>query len=132
MDEARRLEQLNKKDNDIDELLSVSDEQKKKFIALLREKNVNVNTKWDACQALCGEDERWRVLKTSEKKTIFQDYIDELKKQEDNRKRQKLENHKANFLKMLMEHKTINSDCNMHKMVSEFAPDPRWRALDEV
>jgi|JI6StandDraft_1071083.scaffolds.fasta_scaffold02401_10 hypothetical protein len=33
---------------------------------------------------------------------------------------------------MLMEHKTLNSDCKMHKMISEFAPDPRWRALDEV
>ena len=54
MEEARRLERLNKKDNDIDELLSVTDEQKKKLVALLREKNVNVNTKWDACQNLCG------------------------------------------------------------------------------
>lgn len=65
MDEMRRLERLNKKDNELDELLSASDEQKKRFIALLREKHVNVNTKWDAVQNLCGEDERWRALKTS-------------------------------------------------------------------
>jgi hypothetical protein len=59
-------------------------------VALLRDKSVNLNTKWDACVKLCEEEDRWKALKTSEKKRIFQDYIDELKKQEDNQKRAKL------------------------------------------
>lgn len=83
-------------------MLSVTDEQKKKFVALLRDKNVNVNTKWDGCMKLCEEDDRWKAVKISEKKRIFQDYIEELKKQEDLQKRAKLEAHKANFLKLLM------------------------------
>lgn len=32
---------------------------------------VNINTKWDACIKLCEDDERWNLLKMSDKKKYF-------------------------------------------------------------
>lgn len=49
-------------------------------MALLKSKMVNTNTKWDACTKLCEEDERWNLLKTSDKKKYYLEYISELKK----------------------------------------------------
>jgi hypothetical protein len=40
-------------------------------MALLKNKLVNVNTKWDACIKLCEDDDRWNPLKTSDKKKYF-------------------------------------------------------------
>lgn len=90
MEEARKLEKQREKDTENDELLNVTDEQKRKFISLLKDKAVNVNVKWDACIKLCEEDDRWKVLKISEKKKIYQDYLEEQRKQLDNQKKAKL------------------------------------------
>jgi hypothetical protein len=44
-------------------------------MALLKSKSVGINTKWDACITLCEDDDRWNLLKMSEKKKYFNDYI---------------------------------------------------------
>lgn len=49
-------------------------------MSLLKQKSININTKWDVCIQLCEDDERWNLLKMSEKKKYFIDYINELKK----------------------------------------------------
>ena len=47
---------------------------------LLKHKLIGVNTKWDACIKLCEEDDRWQLLKISDKKKYYLEYIAELKK----------------------------------------------------
>lgn len=49
-------------------------------MALFKNKMINVNTKWDVCIKLCEDDDRWNLLKTSDKKRFFTEYISELKK----------------------------------------------------
>lgn len=49
-------------------------------MTLLKNKQINSNTKWDVCIKLCEDDERWNLLKISDKKRYFTEYIGELKK----------------------------------------------------
>ena len=44
---------------------------KRKFMALLKQKLIGVSTKWDACIKLCEDDDRWQLLKISEKKRYY-------------------------------------------------------------
>lgn len=98
---------------------------------LLKQKLIGVNTKWDACIKLCEDDERWSLLKISDKKRYYLEYISELKKVSDKEKKAKNEVNKSAFLKMLKENKSLNSDCKMHKIAYDFLTDPRWRLLEE-
>ena len=49
-------------------------------MALLKQKFIGVSTKWDSCIKLCEDDDRWQLLKISDKKKYFMEYIGELKK----------------------------------------------------
>lgn len=100
-------------------------------MSLFKQKLIGVNTKWDACIKLCEDDDRWQLLKISDKKKYYLEYVAELKKVSDQEKKAKTEINKIQFLKMLRENKTLNSDCKMHKMAYDFMADPRWRLLDE-
>lgn len=70
-------------------------------MALLKSKQINVNTKWDVAIKLCDDDERWDLLKKSEKKQYFVEYINELKKISDLEIKAKTEANKIQFIKML-------------------------------
>ena len=98
---------------------------------MLRQKLIGVNTKWDACIKLCEDDDRWQLLKISDKKKYFNEYLSELKKISDQEKKAKTEVNRAQFIKMLRENKTLTSDCKMHKIAYYFISDPRWRLLEE-
>ena len=74
-------------------------------MSLLKQKLIGVNTKWDACIKLCEDDDRWQLLKISDKKRYYQEYVNELKKVSDQEKRAKTEVSKNQFLKMLRESK---------------------------
>ena len=58
-------------------------------MALLKQKLVGVNTKWDSCIKLCEDDDRWQLLGTSTKKRYYLEYIDGLKKINDQEKKAK-------------------------------------------
>lgn len=49
-------------------------------MALLKQKFIGVNTKWDACIKLCEDDDRWSLLKISDKKKYYLEYVADLKK----------------------------------------------------
>lgn len=100
-------------------------------MALFKQKLIGVSTKWDACMKLCEDDDRWQLLKISDKKKYFNEYINELKKISQKEKKAKTEVNKNQFLKMLREHKNLTSDCKMHKIAYDFIADPRWRLLDD-
>ncbi len=44
-------------------------------MTLLKNKMVSVNTKWDSCIKICEDDERWQLLKMSDKKKYFTEYV---------------------------------------------------------
>lgn len=93
---------------------------------------INHNTKWDACMKICEDEPVWGLLKISEKKKYFQQYVGNVKKQNELQKKVKTEANKVQFLKMLKEHKKLTSDCKMHKVQYDFITDPRWRMLDGI
>ena len=78
-------------------------------MALLKQKLIGVSTKWDACIKLCEDDDRWQLLKISEKKRYYLQYIAELKKVSEQEKKAKTEVNKVQFLKMLRESKILTS-----------------------
>lgn len=94
-------------------------------------KLIGVTTKWDSCIKLCEDDPRWQLLKISDKKKYFNEYVADLKKISDQQKRAKTEVSKNQFLKMLSENTTLTSDCKMHKIAYDFLADSRWRLLEE-
>jgi hypothetical protein len=100
-------------------------------MALLKSKSVNLQTKWESCVKLCEDDERWGLLKVSDKNKFFKEYQAELKKNHDTEKRAKVEVNKIEFIKMLKENKNLTSDSKMHKVAYDFMIDPRWRILEE-
>lgn len=48
---------------------------------MLKHKMINHNTKWDACMKICEDEQAWGLLKISEKKKYFQQYVGNVKKQ---------------------------------------------------
>lgn len=70
-------------------------------MTLLRQKLIGVNTKWDSCIKLCEDDDRWQLLKVSDKKKYFNEYISELRKVSDQEKKAKTEVNRVQFMKML-------------------------------
>lgn len=44
-------------------------------MALLKMKLIGVTTKWDSCIKLCEDDPRWQLLKISDKKKYFNEYV---------------------------------------------------------
>lgn len=70
-------------------------------MTLLKHKLIGVNTKWDACIKLCEDDDRWQLLKISDKKKYYLEYVNELKKASEKEKRAKTEVNKVQFIKML-------------------------------
>ena len=101
-------------------------------MALLKNKMININTKWDVCIKLCEDDDRWNLLKTSDKKKYFTEYIADLKKISELEMKAKTEANRIQFIKMLKEHKNLTSDCKLHRVQFDFITDPRWRILDGV
>jgi pre-mRNA-processing factor 40 len=131
-----KLEEKRRKDREEgrvveEEQLSEAEEAKRKFMALLRQKLIAVSTKWDSCIKLCEDDPRWQLLKISDKKKYFNEYVGELRKISDQEKRAKTEVNKNLFLKMLRENGTLTSESKMHRVAYDFLPDPRWRLLEE-
>lgn len=77
-------------------------------------------------------DDRYKVIASvSEKKQLFKDYIQQQKKQERNESRNRLEIARENFMRMLEDHKSLNSDSKFYKTAHMFINDPRYKALDE-
>ncbi len=63
------------------------------FVSLLTERKIGSGVKWEALsQFNLQQDVRWNAIKAiGEKKRVFNDYIQKLKKEERNDQRNKLE-----------------------------------------
>ena len=74
----------------------------------------------------------WKSIRTfSEKRNLFNDYINDLKNKEREEIYLKREKNKAKFRQLLSEDNTINSDSTYTEAMSRLSYDERWRAVDE-
>ncbi|KAL4477091.1 hypothetical protein ABPG72_015404 [Tetrahymena utriculariae] len=135
--EKRRIrEQQGLGDEEEEQDFTISDEQKKEidqrnFLEMLREHKVTNQMKWDQAQKLMQNDQRWiKIKQISEKKRLFQDYIQKIKRIERQEQQNKSEKAKEDFFKLL-EEQNFNSDAKFYKVIGNFASDPRYKALDE-
>ena len=68
---------------------------------LFKAKGVSVYTKWESCIKMCEDDTRWNLIRISDKKRLFNNYLIDLKKANEMEKRAKTQVNKGQFLKML-------------------------------
>ena len=74
----------------------------------------------------------WKSIRTfSEKRNLFNDYINDLKNKEREEIYLKREKNKAKFRQLLSEDNTINSDSTYTEVMPRLIYDERWRAVDE-
>ena len=103
-----------------------------KFKEKLRLLGITITWKWeDACRVLFNEPE-WKSIRTfSEKRNLFNEYINELRSKEKEEIYLKREKNKSKFRQLLSEDNTINSDSTYTEAMSRLSYDERWRSVDE-
>ena len=108
------------------------DEAYYKFKEKLKSLGISVTWKWeDACRLLFNEPE-WKEIRTfSEKRNLFNEYINDLKNKEKEESYLKREKNKTKFRQLLSEDNTINSDSTYAEAMSRLSYDERWRSVDE-
>lgn len=88
--------------------------------------------KWDQAVKNLSNDYRWRVIGSiSEKKRLFNQYMDELKKVEKDEQKVRFSYAKEEFFKMLEEFRINTSDKKFWQVASALVNDPRWKAIPE-
>lgn len=109
-----------------------SEEAKRIFLALLKDKNVDPSWKWDHIHEALKHEERYKLIpKVSEKKKLLAGYIGTIKKHERNTARSKLEQARLEYKQMLSEFKNLNSDMKYNQVVQYFYMDPRYKNVDQ-
>ena len=103
-----------------------------KFKEKLKSLGITATWKWeDACRILFNEPE-WKEIRTfSEKRNLFNEYINDLKNKEKEESYLKREKNKTKFRQLLSEDNTINSDSTYAEAMSRLSYDERWRSVDE-
>lgn len=78
------------------------------------------------------DDERYNAIKAvGQKKQIFSDYIQQLKRKDREESRVKKQNAKENFMRMLDSSGILKPESKYYRTSHFFQGDPRWRILDE-
>ena len=104
----------------------------RKFKDKLKSLGITVTWKWeDAFRLLYNEPEFKAIRTFSEKRNLFNEYINDLKNKEREEVYLKREKNKAKFRQLLSEDNTINSDSTYAEALSRLSYDERWRAVDE-
>ncbi len=107
------------------------EEAKRIFLALLKEKNIDPNMKWNQIHELLKKEERYKILqKVSEKKKVLAAYVGQIKKNERFKARTKLEQSRQDYRQMLSEFKNLTSESKYNQVVQYFFMDPRYKAIE--
>ena len=103
-----------------------------KFKEKLKSLDITITWKWEDASRLMFNEPEWKSIRTfSEKRNLFNDYINDLKNKEREEIYLKREKNKAKFRQLLSEDNTINSDSTYTEAMSRLSYDERWRAVDE-
>ena len=103
-----------------------------KFKEKLKNLGITVTWKWEDVSRILFNEPEWKAIRTfSEKRNLFNEYINELKNKEREEIYLKREKNKSKFRQLLSEDNTINSDSTYTEVMSRLSYDERWRSVDE-
>ncbi|KAF7811098.1 pre-mRNA-processing protein 40A-like isoform X1 [Senna tora] len=106
-------------------------EAKNVFKALLESANVGSDWTWDRAMRVIINDKRYGALKSlGERKQVFNEFLNQKKKQEAEEKRMKQKKAREDFKKMLEESTELTSSTRWSKAISIFENDERFKAVD--
>ncbi|KAH9695057.1 pre-mRNA-processing protein 40A [Citrus sinensis] len=106
-------------------------EAKNAFKALLESANVGSDWTWDQALRAIINDRRYGALRTlGERKTAFNEYLGQKKKQDAEERRLKLKKARDDYKKMLEESVELTSSTRWSKAVTMFENDERFKALE--
>ncbi|EGR31934.1 hypothetical protein IMG5_099620 [Ichthyophthirius multifiliis] len=138
--EERKLKEqqgiIDEEDEEEEENQGPTDEQKKEndqrqFLEMLREKRINASIRWDQTQKMLQNDPRWKLIKQiSEKKRLYQDFVQKIKKLERQEQQNKTDKAKEDLVQLL-ESSNLNSLCKYYKTAQSLIHDVRYKAVEE-
>jgi len=103
-----------------------------KFKEKLKLLGITSTWKWEDASRLLFNEPEWKIIKTfSEKRNLFNEYINDLRNKEKEEIYLKREKNKSKFRQLLSEDNTINSDSTYTEAMSRLSYDERWRSVDE-
>ncbi|KAK4284452.1 hypothetical protein QN277_001284 [Acacia crassicarpa] len=106
-------------------------EAKNVFKALLESTNVGSDWTWDRAMRVIINDKRYGALKSlGERKQVFNEFLNQKKKQEAEEKRMKQKNAREDFKKMLEESTELTSSTRWSKAAPLFENDVRFKAVE--
>ena len=103
-----------------------------KFKEKLKLLGITATWKWEDASRILFNEPEWKAIRTfSEKRNLFNEYINDLKNKEKEEIYLKREKNKTKFRQLLSEDNTINSDSTYTEAMSRLSYDERWRSVDE-
>ncbi|CAG8524749.1 5350_t:CDS:10 [Paraglomus occultum] len=102
------------------------------FRRLLKESGVTPDWSWEQTMRAVITKPMYKALKTlSERKQAYQDYIDELRRKEEEEKKAKIAKTRAEFIELLETRPEINSSTRYRKICEIFAQEPAFMAVED-
>jgi pre-mRNA-processing factor 40 len=99
------------------------------FKELLKEKGMTANWSWEQVMNATKNDARWKLLKMADKKNAYQEYAQELRRQEREQRRKKEEQQRDDFIRMFFEHPEIPKGATYKEAAAVVRDDPRFKAV---
>ena len=122
---------LNEESTDLIPQIS-KEESYYKFKEKLKILGITTTWKWEDASRLLYKEPEWKIIKTfSEKRNLFNEYINDLRSKEKEEIYLKREKNRAKFRQLLSEDNTINSDSTYAEAMARLSYDERWRSVDE-
>lgn len=110
----------------------VRDEVRQTYTQMFEEVGVTSTWKWEDFSRIVRDDDRYNLIKTiSQKKLIFNEHIQTLRRREREEARVKKQIARDNFMKMLDASTILKPESKYYRTAHFFQGDPRWRILDE-
>ena len=98
----------------------LKEELYQKFKDKLKSLCITITWKWEDASCLIFNEPEWKSIRTfSEKRNLFNDYINDLKNKEREEIYLKREKNKAKFRQLLSEDNTINSDSTYTEVMHD-------------
>lgn len=104
------------------------DDPREQFKLLLADKGMLPSWTWEQAMNATKNDSRWKLLKMSEKKQVFQEYANDLRRDEREQKRRKEEQIKEDFVQLCFD-KNISMKSTFKEAAPLLQDDSRYKAV---